>query len=98
MANSEIHWSLATFAQGGQSVAALEVNGTAYRLEPSLARVGLAGQDSVAGLFGDWPRANIPDFKKRIPAPNAAVFFRNVRRLIVDIAFLLMLDGLLVTR
>lgn len=57
MANSEIHWSLATFAQGGQSVAALEVNGTAYRLEPSLARVGLAGQDSVAGLFGDWPRA-----------------------------------------
>ncbi len=57
MANSEIHWSLATFAQGDQSVAALEVNGTAYRLEPSLARVGLAGQDSVAGLFGDWPRA-----------------------------------------
>ena len=57
MASSETLWSLATFAQGGQAVAALEVNGVAYRLAPSLARVGLAGQDSVAGLFGDWARA-----------------------------------------
>ena len=57
MASSEPLWSLATFAQGDQAVAALEVNGVAYRLEPSLARVGLAGQDSVAGLFGDWERA-----------------------------------------
>jgi 2-keto-4-pentenoate hydratase/2-oxohepta-3-ene-1,7-dioic acid hydratase in catechol pathway len=57
MASTETHWSLATFAHGEQSVAALEVNGVAYRLAPSLARVGLAGQDSVAGLFGDWARA-----------------------------------------
>ena len=57
MASSETLWSLATFAQGDQAVAALEVNGVAYRLEPSLARVGLAGQDSVLGLFGDWARA-----------------------------------------
>jgi 2-keto-4-pentenoate hydratase/2-oxohepta-3-ene-1,7-dioic acid hydratase in catechol pathway len=48
---------LATFAQGDQAMAALEVNGVAYRLEPSLARVGLAGQDSVLGLFANWERA-----------------------------------------
>jgi len=57
MASTETHWSLATFAQGDQAVAALEVNGTAYRLEPSLARVGMAGQNSVAGFFSDWDRA-----------------------------------------
>ena len=54
MASPETLWSLATFAQGDQAVAALEVGGVAYRLAPSLARVGLAGQDSVLGLFGDW--------------------------------------------
>ena len=54
MASPETPWSLATFAQGDQAVAALEVGGVAYRLAPSLARVGLAGQDSVLGLFGDW--------------------------------------------
>jgi 2-keto-4-pentenoate hydratase/2-oxohepta-3-ene-1,7-dioic acid hydratase in catechol pathway len=57
MAHPPTHWSLATFAQGDQAVAALEVNGVAYRLEPSLARVGLAGQDSVLGLFANWERA-----------------------------------------
>ena len=57
MAQHETPWSLATFAQGDQAVAALEVKGTAYRLEPSLARVGMAGQNSVAGLFGDWERS-----------------------------------------
>ena len=54
MALSQTPWSWATFAQGDQAVAALEVGGVAYRLAPSLARVGLAGQDSVLGLFGDW--------------------------------------------
>ena len=54
MASPETPWSLATFAQGDQAVPALEVGGVAYRLAPSLARVGLAGQDSVLGLFGDW--------------------------------------------
>ena len=54
MASPETPWSLATFAQGDQAVAALEGGGVAYRLAPSLARVGLAGQDSVLGLFGDW--------------------------------------------
>jgi 2-keto-4-pentenoate hydratase/2-oxohepta-3-ene-1,7-dioic acid hydratase in catechol pathway len=57
MAHPQTHWSLATFAQGDQAVAALEVDGLAYRLAPSLARVGLTGQDSVAGLFTDWERA-----------------------------------------
>ena len=51
MASAESLWSLATFAHGDQAVAALEVDGVAYRLEPSLARVGLAGQSSVLGLF-----------------------------------------------
>jgi 2-keto-4-pentenoate hydratase/2-oxohepta-3-ene-1,7-dioic acid hydratase in catechol pathway len=57
MAHPPTPWSLATFAQGDQAMAALEVNGVAYRLEPSLARVGLAGQDSVQGLFANWERA-----------------------------------------
>ncbi len=57
MANKPKSWSLATFSQGGQAVAALEVEGIAYRLAPSLARVGLDGQDTVAGLFHDWSRA-----------------------------------------
>ncbi len=57
MALSQTPWSLATFAQGEQAVAALEVGGVAYRLAPSLARVGLAGQDSVLGLFSDWSRS-----------------------------------------
>ena len=57
MALSQTQWSLATFAQGDQAVAALEVGGVAYRLAPSLARVGLAGQDSVLGLFSDWARS-----------------------------------------
>ena len=57
MAHPPTPWSLATFAQGDQAMAALEVNGVAYRLEPSLARVGLAGQDSVLGLFANWERA-----------------------------------------
>ena len=57
MALSQTPWSLATFAQGDQAVAALEVGGVAYRLTPSLARVGLAGQDSVLGLLSDWARS-----------------------------------------
>ena len=57
MALSQTQWSLATFAQGDQAVAALEVGGVAYRLAPSLARVGLAGQASVLGLFSDWARS-----------------------------------------
>jgi 2-keto-4-pentenoate hydratase/2-oxohepta-3-ene-1,7-dioic acid hydratase in catechol pathway len=47
-------WSLATFSIDHQSVAALEVDGTAYRLAPSLARVGYPGRDTVAGLFAEW--------------------------------------------
>ena len=57
MADKHKQWSLATFSQGGQAVAALEVDGIAYRLAPSLARVGFDGQDTVAGLFHDWSRA-----------------------------------------
>jgi len=57
MPDKQKHWSLATFSLGGQAVAALEVDGIPYRLAPSLARLGLDGQDTVAGLFHDWSRA-----------------------------------------
>ncbi len=50
-------WALATVEMDGAPLACLEVGGALYRLEPSLARVGLAGQPSVIGLFADWPRA-----------------------------------------
>lgn len=54
-------WSLATLDVTGdvtgQPVACIEQDGKCYRLEPSLARVGLAGQSTVAGLFSDWERA-----------------------------------------
>lgn len=50
-------WSLATVSVGGAPVACLECDGVCFRLEPSLARVGLVGLSSVAGLFADWPRA-----------------------------------------
>lgn len=50
-------WALATVEAGGAPVACLEVGDKLYRLEPSLARVGLAGQCSVIGLFDDWARS-----------------------------------------
>ncbi len=51
------HWTLATLAVDAKPVACMEVDGHAYRLAPSLARVGLAGMDSVAALFENWARA-----------------------------------------
>ena len=51
MAQTHSGWSLATFALDQQPVAALEVAGRAYRLEPSLARVGWPGVIWVVGLF-----------------------------------------------
>ena len=50
-------WALATVEAGGAPVACLEIGDKLYRLEPSLARVGLAGQGSVIGLFDDWARS-----------------------------------------
>ena len=50
-------WSLSTFKAGKGAVAALEVGGKAYALAPSLARAGMAGMESVAALFADWPKA-----------------------------------------
>ncbi len=49
-------WSLATFSVDHQPVAALEVDGVAYRLAPSLARAGCPGHETVAGLFAGWAR------------------------------------------
>ena len=49
-------WSLATI-DAGQPSACLEVEGTLYRLEPSLARAGLPGMVTVMDLFADWERA-----------------------------------------
>ncbi len=46
-------WSLATMQTESGPTACLEVGGSAYRLEPSLRRVGVAAT-SVAGLFADW--------------------------------------------
>ena len=50
-------WALATIAADEGRVACLERAGTLYRLEKVLARAGLPGQRSVAGLFDDWERA-----------------------------------------
>ncbi|SIQ71371.1 fumarylacetoacetate hydrolase family protein [Bosea sp. TND4EK4] len=52
-----MEWALATVEVGGAAVACIEARGALYRLEPSLARAGLAGQTSIAGLFADWGRA-----------------------------------------
>lgn len=52
------HWSLATLEVDGKPVGCIEAGGALYRLAPSLARVGLAGMDSVAALFGDWQRSS----------------------------------------
>jgi 2-keto-4-pentenoate hydratase/2-oxohepta-3-ene-1,7-dioic acid hydratase in catechol pathway len=51
-------WSLVTLESDGKPVACIERDGGCYRLAPSLARVGLAGMDSVVALFGDWDRAS----------------------------------------
>jgi len=51
-------WSLVTLEADGKPVACIERDGAFYRLAPSLARVGLAGIDTVAALFGDWARAS----------------------------------------
>jgi 2-keto-4-pentenoate hydratase/2-oxohepta-3-ene-1,7-dioic acid hydratase in catechol pathway len=50
-------WALATGEVAGKPVACLEVGGKLYALEPSLSRVGFAGENSVIGLFADWARA-----------------------------------------
>ena len=50
-------WSLATVDVDGSAVACLETADGLFALEPSLARAGLPGQSSVAGLFTDWPAA-----------------------------------------
>jgi 2-keto-4-pentenoate hydratase/2-oxohepta-3-ene-1,7-dioic acid hydratase in catechol pathway len=50
-------WSLSTLESGGEAIACLEVGGSAYRLEPALARVGMPGVRAVAALFADWERS-----------------------------------------
>jgi len=50
-------WSLATVDRAGTAIACLEVGDAAYALEPSLARVGLAGMTRVIDLFGGWDRS-----------------------------------------
>jgi 2-keto-4-pentenoate hydratase/2-oxohepta-3-ene-1,7-dioic acid hydratase in catechol pathway len=71
MVPSEPLWSLATYRQGDQAVAVLEVGAVAYRLAPSLTRVGLTGQDSVLGLFGDWA-ASLQALKRAASQVQAA--------------------------
>ena len=51
-------WSLATVDTATEaSVACLETADGLFRLEPTLARAGLPGQASVAGLFTRWAEA-----------------------------------------
>lgn len=51
-------WALATIEASGEAVACIEAGGHLYRLEPSLARAGLAGMSSVMALFADWAAAS----------------------------------------
>lgn len=51
-------WSLATLEADGRATACIEVDGSCYRLGPTLSRVGLSGVVSVAGLFEDWSRSH----------------------------------------
>lgn len=50
-------WALATIEGDEGRIACLERDGALYRLEKVLARAGLPGQRSVAGLFDDWERS-----------------------------------------
>ena len=50
-------WSLATADVDGMPVACVETSAGLYRLEPSLARVGLNGASTVVGLFAEWDRS-----------------------------------------
>ncbi len=51
-------WSLATIATTGGPLACVEEEGRFYRLDASLARVGVHGMTSVASLFCDWARGS----------------------------------------
>lgn len=51
------NWALATIEGSEGPLACFERGGALYRLEPVLARAGLAEQRSVAGLFDDWERS-----------------------------------------
>ncbi len=50
-------WSLATLSGGAGGIACLEIGGSLYHLEPSLARARLPGMTSLIGLFDDWERS-----------------------------------------
>ena len=52
---TEQSWALATIDLDGQPTACIEVEETLYRLEPSLARVGHPGANTIIALFDDWP-------------------------------------------
>jgi 2-keto-4-pentenoate hydratase/2-oxohepta-3-ene-1,7-dioic acid hydratase in catechol pathway len=58
MSDAHSNWSLATVESGGAPVACVEVSDTLYRLEPSLARVGLPGKTTLISLFDDWAAAS----------------------------------------
>lgn len=58
MTNLQAAWSLATVEAAGVPVACIEVAGDLYKLEPTLARVGLPGKSSLTSLFDDWAKAS----------------------------------------
>ena len=51
------NWSLATVVTNGGTAAVIEHAGVLYALAPSLARAGLPGMATVAGLFAEWDRS-----------------------------------------
>ena len=51
-------WALATIASGPETIACIEAGGRRYRLEPSMARIGLPGQGTVMDLFAHWDQAS----------------------------------------
>lgn len=52
------NWSLATVEASGVAVACVEVGDDLFRLESSLARIGMAGKSSLMSLFEDWSTAS----------------------------------------
>ena len=57
MDGTDAGWALATVEAGSVPVACLETGGAFYALAPTLARAGLPGMATVAGLFTNWAAA-----------------------------------------
>jgi 2-keto-4-pentenoate hydratase/2-oxohepta-3-ene-1,7-dioic acid hydratase in catechol pathway len=72
-------WALATIDSGGP-VACIEVDGSFYRLESALGRVGLPGKSTLMSLFDDWAVAKAA-LEKAVGQLDAADRISGTRRL-----------------